>query len=104
MSLIWEERVGCIANDDPGRPEMTVEEIAKELGATVDSVKHSLKRAIKKLRDGRAIRIKDLSVAREREIKYGLPVLPIEAEPFDLEKIVPKRAAARLKFKVKNDF
>ena len=73
MSLIWEERVGCIANDDPGRPEMTVEEIAKELGATVDSVKHSLKRAIKKLRDGRASRLRELVIAREREANRGLP-------------------------------
>ena len=65
--------MGCIANDDPGRPEMTVEEIAKELGATVDSVKHSLKQAIKKLRDGRASRLRELVIAREREANRGLP-------------------------------
>lgn len=73
MSLIWEERVGCIANDDPGRPEMTAEEIAAATGTTPDSVRHALRRALKKLRDGRASTIRELAVAREREARYGLP-------------------------------
>jgi len=57
----------------PHHHAMTIEEIAAEVGCTPDSVKHTLKRAIKKLKDGRAVRIRDLSVAREREARYGLP-------------------------------
>jgi len=52
---------------------MEVQEIAKELGLTFHQVHSTLRRAMKKLRDGRAIPIKDLSVAREREARYGLP-------------------------------
>jgi DNA-binding CsgD family transcriptional regulator len=65
--------VGSIANDDPGRPEMTMEEISQELGIPYNTVNCLMKRAMKKLRDGRAVRIKDLAIAREKEVRYGLP-------------------------------
>ena len=52
--------------------EMTAKEIARKLGTTEYSVKHSLKSAIKKLKDGRADKIRDLSIAREREQTHGL--------------------------------
>ena len=65
--------MGSIANDDPGRPEMTMEEISQELGIPYNSVNSALKRAMKKLRDGRANRIKELAAAREKEVRYGLP-------------------------------
>jgi DNA-binding CsgD family transcriptional regulator len=55
------------------RHEMSVEEIARELNSTPDSIKHTLKRAMKKLRDGRADQLRDLMIARERESNHGLP-------------------------------
>ena len=60
------------------RHEMSVEEIARELNETPDSIKHTLKRAMKKLRDGRADRLRDLMIARNRESNHGLPKLNFE--------------------------
>jgi predicted transcriptional regulator len=54
-------------------PAMTAKEIAVELGVTEDSVKSTLKKAIKKLKDGRAIPIRDLVAARDREARRQLP-------------------------------
>lgn len=51
----------------PHSPEMTTEEIAKELGVSYGSINSTLKRAMKKLKDGRAVRLQELAVARERE-------------------------------------
>ena len=65
--------MGCIANDDPARPEMSVEEIASELGVSYNSVNSTLKRAMKKLKDGRAVKLRALAVAREKEVRHGLP-------------------------------
>lgn len=53
--------------------EMTNEEIARELNMKPAGVKQALRRAMKKLRDGRAVQIKDLAIAREKEVRYGLP-------------------------------
>lgn len=50
----------------PHTPEMRVDEIARKLGITENMVKKALKKGMKKLRDGRAIPIKDLQAARDR--------------------------------------
>ena len=52
--------------------EMPIDEIARKLGTTGDSVQSALKRAMKKLRDGRASKIRELAVAREQLRGYGL--------------------------------
>lgn len=57
----------------PHHPEMTIEEIAAELGRTPDSVKHTLANALRKLRDGRAKKMRDIAAARDREIRVGQP-------------------------------
>ena len=57
----------------PHHHAMTIEEIAAEIGCTPDSVKHTLRRALKKLKDGRAVKMKDLAAARDREAYRGLP-------------------------------
>jgi hypothetical protein len=56
-----------------GRHEKSIEEIASEIGCSKRAVKQALDRGMKKLRDGRAVRIKDLAIAREKEVRYGLP-------------------------------
>ena len=53
--------------------EMSVEEIARELNTTPDSIRHTLKHAMKKLRDGRAEGLRDLMIARDKEANHGLP-------------------------------
>jgi predicted transcriptional regulator len=57
----------------PHHPAMTAKEIADKLGVSEESVKSTLKKAIKKLRDGRAIPIRELVVARNREARRQLP-------------------------------
>ena len=60
--------------------EMSTAEIARKLRVTEDSVKHTLKSAMKKLKDGRAKKMKELAVAREKEKNYGLPRIVKERE------------------------
>lgn len=52
------------------RHEQSVDDIAKQLNISRDSVKHTLRQALKKLRDGRADKFRDLMIAREREKHY----------------------------------
>ena len=68
MSLIWEER-GVWEE----RHEMSIEEIAGKIGCSKRAVKQALSRGMQKLRDGRATKIKELVIAREREANHGLP-------------------------------
>lgn len=52
---------------------MEVPEIARKLGSTEAAIKHTLSGAMKKLRDGRAAKVRELSVARDREARRELP-------------------------------
>lgn len=56
--------------------EMTIKEIAAELGMKPKGVKSVLRRAMKKLRDGRAEKFRDLMIAQAKERKGGLVSLP----------------------------
>lgn len=59
----------------PHSPAMSEEEIAKELGMTVPSVHNTLRKALKKLRDGRALKLKALAEARQSVARHELPRL-----------------------------
>jgi predicted transcriptional regulator len=59
-------------------PAMTADEIAQELGCTVCEVKGALSRGLKKLRDGRAKVLMELTIARDKEVRHGLPKMPKE--------------------------
>jgi DNA-binding CsgD family transcriptional regulator len=52
---------------------MSMNEIARKIGCSERAVKQALSRAFKKLRDGRARKMLELSVAREQVKSYGLP-------------------------------
>lgn len=58
------------------KAEMSVAEIAGKLGCSKDSVRTALRRALKKLRDGRAEKCRDLMIARDREQTVEIPTLP----------------------------